>query len=149
MVGSFLPPVICQRDMSYLCHLWLLVHNSVKHVLIMRVTWWVSHKRQELFILRGHLSSLQFLVRSGLFIFLVFCIVFVFAVRRVCLMLPFLQSVYYCVCLRSTSCVPNVTGFSNLSIIVSVFALRLVCLVLPVSPICLLFCLSSLYVLCA
>ena len=47
-----------------------------------------------------------------------------------------LFSFLHCLCLRRTSCVPNVTGFSNLSIIVSVFALRLVCLMLPGSLDC-------------
>ena len=68
-----------------------ICYSGVKHVLVVRVTWWVSYKRQELLTLREHLCSPP--VFSGVRVahrFSFLCCVFVLFVFVLCLVYPLL-----------------------------------------------------------
>jgi hypothetical protein len=91
------------RLMSFiLCYLCLYFYSAVKYVLIISITWRVSYKRQELLPFASTWVYPPIFGRVGgshLFSFL--CCIF-------------------CFCL-SSSCVPNVTSVSELSILDSPF----------------------------
>jgi hypothetical protein len=62
MFGSSLSLVVYRGPMSYICYLCLGAYSGVQHVFNIRVTWWLSYKRQGLLTFHDHLGSPQFLV---------------------------------------------------------------------------------------
>ena len=54
---GFYPQLFVGVLISYLCYMCLFVNSGVNYILTIRVTWWVSYKRQELLIPREHLGS--------------------------------------------------------------------------------------------
>ena len=61
MLCVFLPPVVCRRaDVLFILFVCVCAHSCVQHVLTVWVALRVYNKRQDLFILRGHLRSILF-----------------------------------------------------------------------------------------
>ena len=97
MFGSSLPPVVCRRNHVLLT---LCVHSGVQHILTIWVTWWFLVRDGDYLPIAGAWVHTQFLVRSVLLIFFVFCVVFLLLfVFILCLMCPVSTVSLDCPCL--------------------------------------------------
>ena len=88
---GFYPQLFVGVLISYLCYMCLFVNSGVNYVLTIRVTWWVSNKRQELLIPREHLGSPSVFGGARVdHLFFVFCVVlcFILFVFVPCLVYP-------------------------------------------------------------
>lgn len=99
-----------RRTCTYFCIGTIYVHindtllfdpiwNTIFYIMIIRVTWRVSYKQQELLALRGHLGSSPVLggvCVDHLFVFLCCVVLFVLFVFVLCLMCPTLPGSLDC-----------------------------------------------------